>query len=109
MLVIKMIWFLRRKEGVSVEAFHTRWRESHSQIVLAAPHIRRYVQSYSIPQAYDLYDPPWDGMAEIWFDNLAEMTASEHSEPCKESGGGSRDSIGGGVRLVTTEVALNDA
>jgi hypothetical protein len=52
-----MIWFLRRKDGVSVDAFHQRWRESHSQIVFAAPHIRRYVQSYCIPEAYDFYDP----------------------------------------------------
>src|SRR5688572_2935302 len=82
--VIKMIWFLRRKEGVSVEAFQTRWRESHSQIVLAAPHIRRYVQSYSIPEAYDFYDPPWDGMVEIWFDNIEEMTESENSAAWKD-------------------------
>jgi uncharacterized protein (TIGR02118 family) len=107
--VIKMIWFLRRKEGVSVEAFQTRWRESHSQIVLAAPHIRRYVQSYSIPEAYDFYDPPWDGMAEIWFDNIEEMTESEDSAAWKESGVDARDFIGGGARLVTTEAALNDA
>jgi hypothetical protein len=48
-------------------------------------------------------------MAEIWFDNLAEMAESEASAPWRESGVDAREFIGGGARLVTTEVALNDA
>ena len=106
--MIKLMWFLARKDGVSVEAFHARWRDEHSQIVLRAPGIRAYVQSHCIPEAYDFYDPPFDGMAEIWFDDLETMRAAEASEPWRESGVDSRDFIGKGVRLVTKEFVMRD-
>ena len=106
--MIKVIWFLARKEGMSVEAFQTRWRGEHSQIVLEAPGIAAYVQSHTIPEAYDFYEPPWDGMASIWFKDLETMAAAEASDAWKRSGVDSRDFIGKGARLVTTEAKLLD-
>jgi uncharacterized protein (TIGR02118 family) len=73
----KGVGFVRRKPGMTVEAFQRHWREIHGPLGAALPSLRRYVQSHPRPSAYDRgRDPAWDGIALIWFDDSAALRAA---------------------------------
>jgi uncharacterized protein (TIGR02118 family) len=89
--MIKLVFTLRRREGMTREDFHRYWREKHALLVqrhAATLHIRRYVQVYlhetdlneavaaqrgSQPQFYD-------GVAELWWDSPEDLAAVFSSE-----------------------------
>lgn len=62
---------------MSVEAFRRYWLEEHPKVVLRLPGIRRYVQDHPTLSAYDGgREPPYDGVAEVWFDDWEALRAS---------------------------------
>jgi len=72
--LVKLIYIITRKEGMSVAEFQTHWREVHAPIAAAIPGVRRSVQCHTLPELYDAdRTPPYDGAAELWFDDLAAM------------------------------------
>ena len=68
--MVKAIYLIRRKPGMSVEDFHRYWREVHGAIAARIPGMRRYVQCHAIANASG---DDWDGAAEAWFDDLAAV------------------------------------
>jgi uncharacterized protein (TIGR02118 family) len=70
--MVKYAGFLKRKEGLTIEAFQRHWREVHGPLVVAEIEgMRRYVQAHALPETYALASPPaWDGVPQAWFDNL---------------------------------------
>lgn len=73
----KGIGFVRRKPGMTVEAFQKHWREVHGPLGAALPALRRYVQSHTRLSAYNRgHDPAWDGAAILWFDDSAALRAA---------------------------------
>ena len=69
--MIKIIYCITRKQGMSVEEFQRYWRETHASIAARIPGVRRYVQCHTLPQLYEGDSPPpYDGVAELWFDGL---------------------------------------
>ena len=72
--MVKLIYVITRKEGLSVAEFQTHWRETHAPIAAAIPGVRRYVQCHTLPELYDADQAPrYDGAAELWFDDHAAM------------------------------------
>ena len=72
--MVKLIYMITRKEGLSVAEFQTHWRETHAPIAAAIPGVRRYVQCHTLPELYDSDQTPrYDGAAELWFDDHASM------------------------------------
>jgi uncharacterized protein (TIGR02118 family) len=89
--MIKLVFTLRRREGMTREDFQRYWREKHAPLVqrhAATLHIRRYVQVHlhetelneavaaqrgSQPQFYD-------GVAELWWDSPEDLAAVFSSE-----------------------------
>jgi uncharacterized protein (TIGR02118 family) len=76
--MLKLIYALARKEGLSRDEFQRYWREVHGPLVRDAAEalgIERYVQSHSVATALDddlrhsrgLEQPAYDGHAELWF------------------------------------------
>jgi len=88
--VIKLVFCLRRKPDLSREEFQRYWREHHAPLVrqhASALGIRRYVQLHSIDDAISsaVAGPrrspePFDGVAELWFDDLETLAASGSTE-----------------------------
>ena len=79
--MVKLIYVMARKEGMSVAEFQTYWREIHAPIAAAIPGVRRYVQCHTLPELYgSRLDPPYDGAAELWYDDLEAMKATFGSE-----------------------------
>jgi uncharacterized protein (TIGR02118 family) len=73
----KGVGFVRRKPGMSVEAFQRHWRQVHGPLGAALPGLRRYVQSHVRLSAYNRgRDPAWDGIAIIWFDDSTALRAA---------------------------------
>jgi len=76
--VIKLTAFLTRRPDLSQEEFSAYWRDKHAPLVQSlAPFkllVRRYVQqrpAEGVPNRLPL--APYDGIAEIWFDNLSDV------------------------------------
>ena len=67
--MVKLVALLRRPLGISTEEFKEWWLEDHVSKVRVYPGLRKYVVSLSVPSA--LGEPIFDGMAELWFDDLA--------------------------------------
>lgn len=76
--MIKVTALVIRKPDLSQEQFSAYWRDKHAPLVLSltpfTSPVRRYVQqrpaegvSNQLPLA------PYDGIAEIWFDNLSDV------------------------------------
>jgi len=60
---------------MSVEAFQEYWRTRHAEVVVKMPGIRGYVQSHARPSGYAKGELPYDGIAEMWFDDTGAMKA----------------------------------
>src|SRR5439155_3180312 len=73
--MVKVVTFLKRKAGMSVEDFQSYWRTRHPEVVVKLPGIRRYVQSHTLRSGYRKGEPVHDGIAEIWFDDTRAMRA----------------------------------
>ena len=85
MPMIKLAVLLKRKKDLSFEEFDRYWDGPHGDLVVGIPeftrHVRRYSQSHLIDPTYGGEGMAWkradfDGIAEVWFDNLESMTAA---------------------------------
>ncbi len=85
--MIRLVFVLRRKPGMSLGEFQQYWRGVHGPLV--ARHsttldIRRYVQVHTLEDAVNdqlagargKMEPPYDGVAELWWDNREALAAS---------------------------------
>ena len=93
---VKTVSCVRRKEGMSVEAFREHWAEVHAPIACALPGIERYVQSATVDEAYRDGEPPWDGVGQIWLKDLDALAAMRQSEAYTV------DAAGDAARFVET-------
>lgn len=70
--LLKRISFIKRKAGMSREAFSRYWKDVHGPLAGKLPGLRRYVQCHAVPAA-DGSETTYDGAAELWFDSLADL------------------------------------
>jgi uncharacterized protein (TIGR02118 family) len=73
--MVKVVAIVRRKSGMTVEAFQEHWRTRHADVVARLPGLRRYVQSHTLPSGYGKGAPAWDGIAELTFDDTDALRA----------------------------------
>ena len=73
--MIKVTELIRRRQGMSVEDFQAYWWGTHGPLVSELPGLRRYVQSPTRLGGYRRGEPPWDGIAEVWFDDKDALRA----------------------------------
>ena len=71
--MIKVTEIVNRRPGMSVEDFQDHWLNKHGPIVAKLPGLRRYVQSHTLLGGYRRGDVPFDGIAELWFDDKQAM------------------------------------
>lgn len=71
--MVKAITFIKRKPGMAVEEFQEYWRTRHAEIVSDLPGLRGYVQSHSLLSGYRRGELVYDGIAEVWFDDVQAM------------------------------------
>ncbi len=77
--MVKLICFLRRKEGLTSEEFHRHWTENHGPLIKSLPdlarHIVRYEQHRRVAGTEDLGTEDYDGVTIQWFDRLDDFLA----------------------------------
>ena len=89
--MIKFVYVVRRRPELSPEAFRKYWLENHGPLVRSyaqALRAKRYVQSHTldlplnqVAQQIRGTQPPYDGITELWWDNLEELlSASQTAE-----------------------------
>ena len=104
--MIKRMGFVRRKQGMSLEAFHDHWLTVHAPLAAKAPGLRQYIVSTTItPEGVD-YKPAYDGLAEFWYDDLEALEAAESSPEWAATRADSPNFIGEVAALFTTEVPI---
>lgn len=82
--LVKRVSFIKRKPGMSPEEFSQYWRDVHGPLALKMPGIRRYVQCHVLPEVYEKAEPAYDGVAQIWFDTMADLQYAMNSSEYKE-------------------------
>src|SRR5437879_11887913 len=78
-VMFKLVYCITRRPGMSLEEFSRYWREVHGPIGRRIPGLRRLVQSHPLPRPADIVLPAFDGMAELWFDDVAALEAARRS------------------------------
>jgi uncharacterized protein (TIGR02118 family) len=71
--MVKAIHFVKRKPGMGLDEFGQYWRTRHAELVSRLPGLRRYVQCHTIRSGYSKGEPVFDGVAELWFDDVEAM------------------------------------
>src|SRR4030081_1621302 len=89
--MIKLVFVIRRREGMTREEFQRYWREEHAQLVkrhAEVLRIRRYVQTHARDTDLDEAlagsrgsEPRvYDGVAELWWESIDDLLEASMSE-----------------------------
>jgi uncharacterized protein (TIGR02118 family) len=77
--LIKRISLVRRKEGMSRDAFIAHWMGAHADIVRQLPGLRGL--RFGVVHRWSPRDLAWDGVGELWFDSIALTEQALSTEP----------------------------
>jgi uncharacterized protein (TIGR02118 family) len=88
--MIKLVFTVRRRGGMTREEFQRYWRNEHAQLVkrhAEVLRIRRYVQTHArdtdldeaLSAARGSEPRHYDGVAELWWDSLDDLRAASTS------------------------------
>jgi uncharacterized protein (TIGR02118 family) len=83
--MIKLVYCISRRSGMTLEEFSRYWREVHGPIGRRIPGLRRLVQSHRVAHPWDMPASSFDGLAELWFHDLAALEAARRSPEWKAS------------------------
>lgn len=85
--MIRLTFLLRRRAEMSLDEFQTYWRQNHGPLVAKNArklNVLRYVQVHTLddpineqlPGARGAMEPPYDGVAELWWNDREEVVAA---------------------------------
>ena len=83
--MIKLVYCITRKPGLTDEEFFRYWETVHGPIGARIPRLRKLVQSHRLALPGDRHRPDYDGMAELWFDDIEALWAARDSLEWKAS------------------------
>ena len=81
--MIKLVYCITKKAGLSDQEFFHYWKNTHGPIGARIPRLRRLVQSHRLMIPGDKYQPAYDGVAELWFDDIDALLAARQSPEWK--------------------------
>jgi len=77
--MIKLVYCITKKAGLTDQEFFDYWKDIHGPIGARIPGLRRLVQSHRLTVPGDKYQPDYDGVAELWFDDMEALLAARQS------------------------------
>ena len=83
LVMIKLVYCITKKAGLTDQEFFDYWKNIHGPIGARIPGLRRLVQSHRLTVPGDKYQPDYDGMAELWFDDMEALLAARQSPQWK--------------------------
>lgn len=81
---IKGVFPFGRKKGQRVEDFQARWWHGHGPIAALTEGASAYIQCHPMPWLYAIAAPPFDGITEIWWPDVAAARAAMKSRQMTE-------------------------
>jgi uncharacterized protein (TIGR02118 family) len=75
--MIKVVYCFRKRWGLTDQEFAHYWEHVHGPLGARIPGLRRLVQNRTIIERGR--DDDFDGMAELWFDDLAALNVARCS------------------------------
>jgi uncharacterized protein (TIGR02118 family) len=89
--LIKLVFTIRRREGMTRDEFQRYWRNEHARLVedhAEVLRIRRYVQTHArdtpaddaLAAARGSEPRHYDGVAELWWDSVEDLLEASSSE-----------------------------
>ena len=85
MTMIKLVYCITKRAGLTDEEFFHYWENTHGPIGARIPRLRRLVQSHRRTVPGDKHRPDYDGMAELWFDDMEALLAARQSPEWRAS------------------------
>ena len=83
--MIKLVYCITRRADLSFEEFSSYWHDVHGSIGRRIPGLRRLVQSHLVSHPAGMRPADFDGMAELWFDDLAALHSAMFSTEWRAS------------------------
>jgi uncharacterized protein (TIGR02118 family) len=104
--MVKLIAFLKRKPGMTMEQFKVRWVDEHTQISGKMPGLKGY--RININQAVQPAnaEPHYDGTAELWWESVEAMEAAFASPEGVASGADADEFCAMRFHLYTDEYVI---
>jgi uncharacterized protein (TIGR02118 family) len=84
-LMIKLVYCITKKPGLTDKQFFDYWKNVHGPIGARIPGLRKLVQSHRVLIPEDKHRPTYAGMAELWFDDVEQLLAARESTEWKAS------------------------
>lgn len=78
--MVKLIAFLKRKPGMTMDDFKKRWLEEHIKISAKMPGLLGYRINIATEKQPDDGVPLYDGTAELWWESIEAMEAAFNTE-----------------------------
>lgn len=83
--MIKLVYCISKKPGLTDREFFDYWKNVHGPIGARIPGVRKLVQCHRLTVAEGKHLPDYDGMAELWFDDVESLLAARKSAEWKAS------------------------
>jgi len=83
--MIKVVYCIIKKVGLTDDEFFQYWEQVHGPIGARIPGLRKLVQSHRMTIPGDIRRPDYDGVAELWFDDIEALLAARQSREWKAS------------------------
>jgi uncharacterized protein (TIGR02118 family) len=99
--LIKRISLVRRKEGMSRDAFLAHWMGAHADIVRQLPGLRGL--RFGVVHRWSPEDLAWDGVGELWFDSIDLAEQALSTEPYRSQLTEDRNEFVGEVQYCFVE------
>lgn len=77
--MIKVVYCITKKTGMTAAEFFHYWKHVHAPLGARIPGLRRFVQSHAVEVGKDARAGDFDGMAELWFENIEALLAARQS------------------------------
>ena len=77
--MVKIVYCITKKPGLSDAEFRRYWKDVHGPIAARIPSVRRYVQNHALARGAEIRPADYDGVAELWFDNMDALLAAARS------------------------------
>ena len=84
-VMIKLVYCIAKKSGLTVQEFSDYWKNVHAPIGARIPGVRRFVQSLRLSIPGDISAGDFDGLVELWFDSVEALLAARRSPEWKAS------------------------
>jgi uncharacterized protein (TIGR02118 family) len=83
--MIKLVYCITKRPELSDQDFFHYWHTVHAPIGARIPGVRRFVQSRRMIVPGDKHAPDFDGMVELWFDDMESLLRARQSPEWKAS------------------------